>query len=128
MARRYTFRIPNLLSDLAGWASLLNSFHIPTSVTKTAAYAATTEDHTIRVNAASAAVTITLPRASASEGHIWTIRKTDSSANVVTIDADGAETIDGHTTVELVTQFTTAVIQSNGTSHDLIGAVGTVTW
>lgn len=72
--------------------------------------------HTILVDASGAARTITLPTAASSNRRVYVIKKTDSSGNTVTIDGDGSETIDGATTNVISAQWSTRVIQSNGTA------------
>ena len=74
----------------------------------------TTLDHThftVLVDASGGNRTITLPTGSGLDGRIYTIKKTDSSLNTVTIDGDGTETIDGATTKVLTTQYESAMIQ-----------------
>ena len=51
------------------------------------------------------AVTITLPAASLSKGLTLTIKKTDATANAVTADGSGSETIDGSATVTTTTAY-----------------------
>lgn len=75
---------------------------------------------TVLVDAAAAARTITLPTAAAGRYQTYAVKKTDSSANTVTIDASGAETIDGGLTVVLDTQFDAAYFQSDGTTWRII--------
>ncbi len=65
---------------------------------KTAAYTATTADTVLLCDASSGAFTLTLPAASGNAGLYYLIKKIDSSANAITIDANGSETIDGATT------------------------------
>lgn len=77
---------------------------------KTAAYTATAADGTI--NCTSGTFTVTLPTAVGITGRIYTIK--NSGAGVITVDADGTETIDGATTVTLSTQYNSISIQSNG--------------
>lgn len=87
--------------------------------------ATTTADkthYTIRVDASGANRTINLPAASGATGRVYVIKKIDSSANTVTIDGSGSETIDGATTKVLNTQYTGYMIQCNGTNWDIIGA------
>ena len=76
----------------------------------------TTSDHTILGNAAGGAMTANLPTAASASGHQFTIKKIDSSANAVTIDGDGSETIDGATTVAITLQWESVTVQSNGTA------------
>lgn len=81
----------------------------------TANYTQSLNDAVILVNATSGAVTITLQPALQCEQKRITIKKTDSSGNAVTIDADGAETIDGSATKSLATQYKTyELIAQNG--------------
>lgn len=70
---------------------------------------------TVLVDAAGAARTITLPTAASAKWRKYIIKKTDASANTVTIDGDGAETIDGAATQVLAAQYDFIEIQSDGT-------------
>jgi hypothetical protein len=64
-------------------------------VSKTTNYTATAADEYILCDASGGAFTITLPTAVGINGKLFTIKKTDSSGNAVTVDGDGSETIDG---------------------------------
>lgn len=65
-----------------------------------------TTDHVVLVNATGGAVTLTLPPvASLGPGFEYVVVKTDSSANAVTLDGNGTETIDGATTRAIRTQW-----------------------
>jgi len=81
--------------------------------TKDAAYTAATEEY-LFCDATGGAFSITLPAVSA--GLQYTIKKTDSSANAVTIDGNASETIDGELTQILTTQYDAITIVSDGTS------------
>ena len=74
-------------------------------------------------SAPAVAVTINLPSAasaySAGRGRIYQIKKIDA-ANTVTVDGNGAETIDGQATLALTAQWQSVTIQSNGTSWSLL--------
>jgi hypothetical protein len=63
------------------------------------------DDATVLVDASGGAVTVTLRPARECEQKRVTIKKVDSSANAVTIDADGSETIDGATAKSLASQY-----------------------
>lgn len=68
------------------------------------------------VDASSGSVNATLPLAAdATNGFEITIKKTDSSANAVTIDGNGAETIDGATTQTLSNQYDSMILVCDGT-------------
>jgi hypothetical protein len=66
------------------------------------------------VDASSAAVTITLPTASANNGRVLHIKKIDSSGNTVTTDGEGAETIDNVATKIIVAQYSDMRIVCDG--------------
>jgi len=81
--------------------------------------AATTLDdthYTVLCDATAAAFTVTLPAASGATGRIYNIKKIDSGANAVTVDADGAETIDGDLTAIIGIQYTNIKIQCDGSN------------
>jgi hypothetical protein len=61
------------------------------------------------------AITVTLPRAM--RGHTITIRKTDSSANTLTIDGFSADTINGAATNVLSTQYDSLSLVFDGVSE-----------
>jgi hypothetical protein len=78
------------------------------TTTKTSNYTVTESDRDklILVDASGGAVTITLlAAATAGNGFRVVIKKTDSSANVVTVDGNLSETIDGSTTSALSAQY-----------------------
>ncbi len=92
---------------------------------KTAAYTVTTGDatKTIAVDASSGALTVTLPAAaSATNGFEVTVKKTDSSANAVTIDGNAAETIDGATTLVLSNENDSATLRCDGSNWFVVAA------
>lgn len=86
-------------------------------------YTATANDFCILVNATGGATTINLPAAATVSGYIYVVKKTDSSANLVTIDANASETIDGALTRILSYPYASVTIQSNGTNWFVIGEV-----
>ena len=89
----------------------------------TEASANTTLDETyftVLVNAVGGARTITLPAAANHTHRIYNIVKIDASANAVTIDGAGAETINGAATQTLAVQWNSYTIQSNGTGWFII--------
>jgi len=72
-------------------------------------------------SAAAGSITIVLPTALAHRGKEYCIKKTDATANTVTIDPDGAQTIDGAATVVLSTQYAYKRIISDGANWHTIG-------
>lgn len=90
-------------------------------VAKTSAYTASSTDHTILGNATSAAFTVTLPAAGTCTQVTLVIKKTDASANAVTVDGSGSETIDGALTYALSTQYQFVTVQSDGSNWQIVG-------
>lgn len=91
---------------------------------KTGAYTVTTGDatKTLAVDATSGAVTITLlPAATAGDGFEITVKKTDASANAVTVDADGAELIDGAATYVLSLQYQSVRVRCDASGWHVVG-------
>lgn len=105
-----------ITSDAANWSAEGADAPFAT-LAKTADYTVTTADmgKTITVDATGGARTITLPTvASAGDGFTVTIKRIDATTNAVTIDGNGAETIDGALTLFLSTQYEAARLRSNG--------------
>lgn len=88
---------------------------------QTGAYTATTSVSTILCNATTAAFTVTLPTAVGNSGQIYTIKKTDSSANAVTVGTTSSQTIDGAATFSLPSQWNFVVVTSDGANWMRIG-------
>jgi microcystin-dependent protein len=81
----------------------------------------------INVDATGGAVTITLPTAAtAGDGGQVYVRKTDASANAVTIQTVGADTINGASTATISSQYGAKGIVSNGSIWSAITSVGDV--
>lgn len=91
-------------------------------VTKTGNYTLTTADSVILCNATSGSFTITLPAASTCydptnlASIVYNISKIDSSANTVTIDGNGSETIGGELTFDLIAQNEVLTLVTNGSN------------
>lgn len=90
--------------------------------TKTTTYTATLDDNTILLDATGGIFTVTLPTAASAYnsgtgvGHVFTFVKIDVGANLITIDGNGSETINGNTTYVFSGQYEARTIQSNGTA------------
>lgn len=83
---------------------------------KTTTYTAAATDTVLLVDASGGAWTLTLPAAASNTGHIFYIKKTDSSVNAVTVDGNASETIDGTTTKTVSFQYEAIMIVSDGTN------------
>src|SRR4051812_13758549 len=82
-------------------------------VSATTAYTAADHD-VVLANATGGAFAVTLPAPTAG-AHIM-VKKTDASANAVTVTRAGSATIDGATTLALATQWSRAELISDGTN------------
>lgn len=60
-------------------------------------------------------ITVSLPMAGAYKGVMFSIKKTDASGNTVTVDGNGAETIDGSATAVISLQNGSLTVRSDGT-------------
>ncbi len=72
-------------------------------------------DQTVLVDATGGATTINLP-ASPTSGKCFIVKKTDASANAVTVNGNG-NNIDGAATQALAAQWNSFMIQGNGTAY-----------
>lgn len=80
----------------------------------------TTNYNVLNVDASGGNVTITLPALADMNNEDFVIRKVDSSSNQVIIDPNGAETINGDTTLVIVNQYSAAHIISGDTEWGII--------
>jgi len=88
-------------------------------------YEVTVNDGLLLVNAGDGNVTIDLYTAGSNDGAVVTVKRTDGSTNTVTVDGNGAETIDGRLTWALSQQYASLTIVSDGTNWLVVG--GSVT-
>ena len=88
------------------------------TLSKAAAYTVTTSDDNavIKADASSGDVSITLlPAATAGDKFRTIIKKVDATQNLVTITADGAETIDGLSSITLEGKYEGVTLRCDGT-------------
>jgi hypothetical protein len=74
----------------------------------------------VKCDATSASFTVTLYTAVGHSGAVINIKKTDSTANTVTIDGNSTETIDGALTQTLYSQWDCWTLVSDGTNWMLV--------
>ena len=85
-------------------------------VSTTATITVTDDGKLFAADATAGAFTITLPpAATAGDGYEVSIGKVDSSLNAVTVDADGSETINGQSDLELPGRWDFTTVRSDGT-------------
>lgn len=91
-------------------------------VTKTGAYTALVTDHIILADTSGGAFTITLPKVADAAGLILVFIRTGAGANALTIDGDGAETINGAATnADMDAQYDMLTLYCDGTEWFIIG-------
>jgi hypothetical protein len=79
-------------------------------------YAALTTNYVLLADATNGSFVITLPTTAGHSGLQHTIKKTDASANTVTIATTSSQTIDGSTTAVLSVQENAITVISDGTN------------
>jgi hypothetical protein len=82
---------------------------------KTTAYTLTTADEFVLASASGASFTLTLPTA-VGNTCLFTIKKVDSSANVVTVATTSGQTIDGGLNAQLKVQYASLSVISDGSN------------
>lgn len=79
-------------------------------------------ENVILADATGGAITVTLPDAVRAVDHVIVVKKIDASANAVTIDGAGADTVDGAATVAISTQYHFRMMISDGSNWHVIGS------
>ncbi len=81
----------------------------------------TSAHYTALVNCTGGALTITLPTAVGIQGREYVIKKTDSSANAVTLATTSSQTIDGAASLTISAQYSLYRVQSDNANWQVIG-------
>ena len=89
-------------------------------VSKTAAYTLSSTDSLVLGDATAGAFTLALPDATTCQGRRYMLKKTDSSANVVTVGTTNSQTIDGATTTALSTPYASIDVVSDGSNWQIV--------
>ncbi|MBA3758926.1 MAG: hypothetical protein H0X07_00165 [Gemmatimonadales bacterium] len=108
----YAFWVDDGVSRFDGAVTAPN--YANTIATKTANYTVTAADGSIYADCTAGVVTLTLPTAVGIAGRIYHFKKTDAAANAMTLDGNGAETIDGALTLSTTTRYAAYTLQSDG--------------
>lgn len=99
------------------WASpALGNVTVTISVVSSSA-PVTDDMYILLVDASLGPVTLSLPSASAHPGRVLQVKKIDTSVNAVIIDPDGADLIEGETSLELLFYGEAVPIVSDGISE-----------
>lgn len=94
---------------------LLNGLRM-SARTVTASTTLLSTDSVVLVSATSGAVIVTLPPAATVAGQVFQIKRTDSSANAITVTAP-TSSIDGAVSVSMPIQYTSLTLASNGSAY-----------
>lgn len=108
------------------WATNSVSPIAPSS--KTTTYTATTSDQTILADTSGGAWTLTLYTASGNAGRELYVTKTTSDLSALTIDGNAAETINGFTSVKLITFGESLRIVSDGSNWIITQYIPSTAW
>jgi hypothetical protein len=117
------YRGGKITSDGTSWSAVITDTPYGTA-SKTTGYTVVLADYgkLLLCDATSAAFTVTLPAAAtAGAGFYVFVKKTDSTANAITIDGNAAETVDGSATVSLPTQYDFMRLRCDGTNWRIDG-------
>ena len=117
----------SLVSDGANWQALAARIPATTPASKTSGFTVTMADEgrLFLCDATSAGFTVTLPSvATAGNGFRVGVKKTDASANAVTLDGNSSETIDGATTLAMARQHDTVWLRCDGAAWQVEAYVG----
>jgi hypothetical protein len=94
-----------------------NAFGNPVTVsTKTSNYTLMTTDFVILGDCTSGGFTLSLPTVSAGVGRIFFLKKIDSTSNVLTVQGNGSDLIDGSNTFLLTSQWQDVTVVSSGSA------------
>jgi hypothetical protein len=87
---------------------------------KSSTYTALYTDEVILADATGGAFTVTLPTAVGHGGKVFTVKRTNSGANAVTVGTTSSQTIDGTTTAVLAAQYALRTVVSDGSNWQVI--------
>jgi len=120
---RYRVRLGGTYYNLATTADIptILPSNVTPLATKTTTYTTTNADGVILCDATSGAFTVTLVSAVGNTGLTQTFKKIDSGANVVTVDANSTQTIDGVLSMGLSAQWTWFTAVSDGSNWMIVG-------
>src|SRR5712692_5184746 len=124
--------LPVINGSANNWGTLLNAWlqvahnadgtpSVPvTSVTGT--YTALSSDTVILANATSGAFTTTLPTAVGIPGKSYTVLKSDSGSNAVTVGTTSGQVISGKSSFSLPYQYSVVTVLSDGANWETVYA------
>jgi hypothetical protein len=122
-AGMYTETLADLFQAVDGnglnYNSVSNQLDAAYSV-GTANSSVTISNNVTLATAGAGGITLTLPTAVGATGYVYIIKKVDQAAGVVTIEGDGAETIDGALNKTLYFEDESIMVVSDNTNWHII--------
>ena len=106
--------------DILRWQDTYTNGLLVGRAAKTTTYVVAAGDSLISADATAGAFTVNLPAAASHTGRVVYIKKTDSSANAVTVDGNASETIDGALTQSIFLQYECLQMICNGTGWEIV--------
>lgn len=107
--------------DKNGTLKASNTKTAITTTDKTSDYTLTDSDSIVTADSSGGAVTLTLPTAVGRTGQQFTLKKVDSSGTAVTVGTTSGQTVDGSTSYNLSSQWSTVIVVSNGSNWLIVG-------
>ena len=88
--------------------------------TKTSSYSVLSTDCVLKANCTTGAVVFTLPTASSSTGRIFYLKKIDATTNLMSIQGNGSDLIDGQNVQSSSIQWTSFTVVCDGTTWSIL--------
>jgi hypothetical protein len=122
----YPVRLPSLGNDDSTWGAILNNY-LTSSLTdsgflsKVSVQTGSVNPYlmnlfpgeTVLANASGGSFNVTLPDATQTT-NFYTVKKTDSSSNTITVNTTSSQTIDGGSSAVISVQYVSVTVVSNG--------------
>ncbi len=108
-----------IFSDGTNWRRIADNSIVTTDLVKSVSsspYTMAASEFILAVDASGGSRLINLPAAATALPRPYYIKKIDTSGNAMTVDGDGAETIDGEPTIVMDTPYATLMIFSDYTN------------
>lgn len=128
-AQRVADDLQRMTPEWYRWAERLprhdidGSHEIPAvnvGITSVSADYSAAAERVILVDATGGPITVTLPALLGMDGRLYSVKKTDASANAVTVDGNSSDTIDGAATSSLASQYDSITVVAGPTEWNIL--------
>lgn len=106
----------NVKTDLGTATPLFQLVTVTSLTSASSPYSAAASCAMYTCDASGGAITVNLPAASGAAGVTIDVKKTDASANSVTVDGNASETIDGALSLTISSQYDTYTLRCDGSA------------